>query len=177
MKSGIAEDLDPSIKTGVGNPLSPYNNELLSAEDEKRIDDKGNLITQGQLWSEAGTGIYLSVLIHNRAKVHAATPMVAQVDLDITNAVVSTNPGRHWSMSLMTGVGKPRFMHDTFGASLELPMDLAEDATKRQYVTEWITNTALEAVSGCDLYMRKDSAKQLGLGVADAAQIVISKVL
>lgn len=175
MKSGVAEDLDPSIHTGVGNPLSPYTTEVLSEEDEKRIDDKGNLITEGMLWSEAGTGVYLSVALHNRSKMHSATQVEAQVDLDIKDAVLGN--GKQWTLSLSTGAGKPRFMHDTYGASLELPMDLADDRTKRQYVTEWLTNTALEALAGCGLKMKTQSARQLGLGVADAAQIVISEVL
>ena len=175
MKSGIAEDLDPRIHTGVGNPLSPYNMEVLSEDDEKRVDDKGNLVAEGKLWSEAGTGMYLSVVLHNRAVMHAATKVEAQVDMNIKDAVYGN--GRYWTLSLTTGVGKPRFMHNAFGASLELPVDLADDSVKRQYTTEWLCDTVLESLAGCGLKLKKDASKQLGLAVADAAQIVISKVL
>lgn len=171
------EDLDPKIKTGVGNPLSPYQDTVLTLEEEKSIDDKGRKVVHGKLWSKSGTNRYLVVALHNREMAECLTDKLAKVDIDLTQNLVKTLGQRYWTLSIMTTEGKPRFLHGVTGACLEIPDDLAEDAIKRQYVVEWLVNTCDEAMIDRRIGIHKNSRKQAAAAVADAAQIALSKAL
>ena len=174
--SMMIEELDPSIKTGVGNPLSPYTGELLSEDDEKRVDDKGHKVAHGLLWSEAKSGRWLTVALHTAETLNAQTPLVARTDMDL-NKVIFNSKGKRWTLSLMTSEVLPRFYHSTVGAALELPIDLAVDSIKRGYVSEWLVNTCDEALKERKLGVRKEARKHLAAAIADAASQTIAKVL
>ena len=174
--SMVAEELDPSIKTGVGNPLSPYTGELLSEDDEKRVDDKGHKVAHGLLWSEAKSGRWLTVALHDQETLRSQTPLVAQTDMNL-NKVVYNTKGKRWTLSLTTSEVLPRLYHASVGAALELPLDLANDSIKRGYVSEWLINTCDEALKDRKLSIRKDARDHLAAALADAASQTISKVL
>jgi hypothetical protein len=169
---GIAEELDPSIHTGVGNPLSPYNDELLSEEEEKRIDDKGRLVTRGKLWSEASTGLYLVVALHIQdalgRELRSVSPLLGRADIDLSAATKGK-----WTLSIAASKEKPRFYHPVVGACLELPDDLALDDIKRQYVVEWLVNTVDESFRDRSLKVQEASRHHLAAAIADAANTAI----
>jgi hypothetical protein len=64
-------------------------------------------------------------------------------------------------------------MSPCWGACLELPADLGDDAIKRQYVVEWLVETTKESLSACRIKMNKHRLKKIGAAVADAANIAI----
>jgi len=143
---------------GLGDPRNPYNGQLLSEDEEKRIDAEGKHVIQGAPWSETSTDLYLSVL---------AAPGPVTLDRKIfggTSVGVNTalTKGADLRVFLGTTLGRPVVGVTCYGAALELPVDLGSDPLKRRYVTEWIAHTAVEALSnygiGFDL-----GHKELGL--------------
>ena len=164
---------DNTIETGVGNPLSPYSDELLSAEDEKRIDDKGRLITTGLLWSEAATDYYLWTALWVGDELTQLVPGgKAQSDIDLGKVYKG-----NWKLSIGISLGKPRFNKPTVGAAFELPMDLGEDEVKRQYIAKWLSETIAESLQERGLPMDKERLGDLGILVAQAANRAIGSVL
>lgn len=159
------------IKTGVGDPSSPFYGQLLSQEDENRLDPAGSPVVEGDTWGESSTGLYLTIAVtkggfggSSRATLGGAyTPVSLRLSSQpLTIACIST-------------MGKPSFPVRSAGASLELPGDLARDKHKRQYVVEWIKDTAAEALAlyGVDLSKDKDAYQALGLTVALMAEDAI----
>jgi hypothetical protein len=165
------EELNPKLDIGHGNPGSPLFGQVLSEEDEKRVDDMGEEVVKGKVWSESGTGVYLSVALHTREKAGPLKPLVAQVDIDLTKA----GP-KDWTLTLGAGYGKPTFSHPVVGACLELPEDLALDLLKKQYVVEWLVNTIDEALKNRELGIRTDARKHFAAAVAEAASASIGRV-
>ena len=162
-----------TIESGVGNPLSPYNDELLSVEDEKRIDDKGRLVAEGLLWSDAATDNYIWGALWTGTELTQLVPGGrGQSDIDL-GKVYSGN----WKLSIGISQGKPRFNKATVGAAFELPMDLAEDAIKRQYIAEWLSETIAEALVDRGLPMDKERLGDLSILVAEASNRAIGTVL
>lgn len=157
------------LRTGVGNPLSPYTDELLSPEDEKRIDDKGLKVVHGEPWSKVGTGEYLYIAVHSWESLGADRDRrgVAVVDLKQNN----------WRLELGVTSGKPKFLQPVIGACLEIPLDLGEDSLKRKYVAEWLRDTTWESLGIAQLKMSKDKSMDLGMAVAQGAQSAIGHVL
>lgn len=47
----------------IGKPGHPDFQKMLSADDEKRVDEKGRPVVLGLPWSVAGTGLYITVLV------------------------------------------------------------------------------------------------------------------
>ena len=141
------------------------------------MDDKGRKVIHGKLWSDAHTNIFLVVALHGKDKATCLTPKVGQCDVDIRNALVDSLGQDRWTMSIMTTVGRPRFLHATVGACLELPEDLAEDSLKVRYVTEWLVTTCSEALRDRRLAVSGSSKRQFAVAMADAAQVAIAKAL
>jgi hypothetical protein len=140
-------DLDRSINTGVGNPFSPYNDVLLSQDDEQRMDDKGRLVVQGLKWSEAHSGNFMWIALwlggHKNGDLTQLVPRgFGQTDIDLQKATL----GHPYNISLGIAPDRARFNIPTVGACLELPIDLGDDPLKQQYVTEWIVETVTEAL-------------------------------
>ena len=164
--------MDDTIKTGVGNPLSPYTNELLSEEDEKRVDDKGQLVTRGNLWSASGTGTFIWTALWVGQEITQLVPGGrGQTDIDLGNL------WRSWNLSIGLSEGRPRFNRPTGGAALEVPYDLAEDDIKRQYVAEWLSETGAESFQERDLVVPKDKMKDLAMAVSVSANRAIGTLL
>lgn len=153
---------------GQGHPLDPDRHKVLSADDEKRVDEKGFSVVDGELWSECGSGLYLCVGVHTR-------PLKANVAI-IGHSEINLGLGSD-NYLLSTGVsnGKPTFDHDIVGACLELPNDLGSDAKKRQYVAEWLIATVMESLEDQKIPLVKDSTFAINLVecVAHAADIAI----
>lgn len=167
------EDLNPSIATGVGNPLSPYNDEVLSEADEKRLDDKGKLIADGLLWSQASTDRYIWVALWSGKELTQLVPGGrAQSDIDLEKIYAGS-----WQLSIGVSEGKPRFNLPTVGAAFELPSDLGEDSIKRQYIAEWLSETVAESLENRGLPTNKQQLGDLALLVAEASNRAISSVL
>lgn len=156
------------IQTGVGNPLSPYTGELLSEEDEKRLDEKGHLVVRGLTWGEASSGIYLTVALHERSTSDSLIKLKKAVDIDLSN--ISSKKA---TLTLATSVGKPVFSHSTIGAALELPSDLANDDIKRQYVIEWLVNTVDESLKKYSAYISERNVKDFSKAIAEAAESAV----
>lgn len=162
-----------NIKTGVGNPLSPYTDELLSVDDEKRIDDKGRLVANGLLWSEAATNHYIWVALWSGSELTQLVPGGrGQSDIDL-GKVYSGD----WKLSIGISQGKPRFNLPTVGAAFELPMDLGDDPIKRQYIAEWLSETIAEALVDRGLPMDKERLGDLAILVAEASNRAIGTAL
>lgn len=129
---------------GVGDPSSPYHGQLLSMEDERRLDSKGQEVVRGLPWADTATGLYLAVLCSNGP---------VKADRHVKGGTsVSVNPtlskGADIRMFVGTFLGKPSFANECWGAAIELPSDLGHDEIKRKYLTEWIAHTSVESLSG-----------------------------
>ncbi len=173
---GMSEELDPKFHTGVGNPADPNYRKLLSAEDEKRVDDKGNLVVAGELWSKASTGLYLVVALCGRGSPSEYTPfLISEGRADIALDWLDNKSGatHKWCLTIAGAKGKPRWLQPVWGAALELPADLATDELKSSYVVEWLVETVKESLEGCGITPNKTVMKKLGAAVADAANISI----
>ncbi len=166
----IVSNLD--IKVGMGDPSSPLFGQLLSVEDEQKLDPKGELVVNKAPWSKVSTGLYLTVA----------------VTLLGTLKVSKTLGGRPipvpWQLSktplwlyVLTSEGKTTFDGVVAGAALELPSDLGQASLNRKYVVEWIRDTATEglAMYGADLANQPEAYKTLGLSVAIAAEEAIMR--
>ena len=171
MNHGIAEELDPNIHTGMGNPSDPNFRKLLTAEEERSVDEKGNKVSNGLLWADAGTGKYLVVAL-GRKTLSEYTEYVynrARADIDLGRIF-----GQNAVLTIASASGKPRWLQECRGACLEIPADLAEDEIKRQYVVEWLVETVKESLAGIGLTMNKHRLTKVGAAVADAANIAIA---
>lgn len=126
---------------GVGDPDDPYRDQLLSVEDERRLDSKGRSVVQGKLWSEAPTGLWLTVALGGGPLASLQMP-VGGTSLSVPAGIVS---GADYRLFVGTFRDtKPTFGVPTVGACLELPDDLGRDEIKRKYVTEWLAHTTVE---------------------------------
>ena len=161
----IVSNLD--IKVGVGDPSSPYFGQLLSEEDEAKLDNKGEPIVEGDRWGDCSTGMYLVVAVGANNNPFTL--------LDRKSLGGGTFPFGRVQITVVTTEGKPRFTQTVAGACLELPVDLGRDELKRRYVVEWLTDTAAEALAmnGVDLGGHPGLYKQLGLQVAVTAENAI----
>lgn len=164
---------DTTIQTGIGNPLSPYTDEILSEADEKRIDDRGHLVAEGLLWSEAHTDTYIWTALWRGSELTQLVPGgKGQSDISLESIY-----GGGWSLSLGISQGKPRFNKPTVGAAFELPSDLGEDKIKRQYIAEWLSDTIRESLQDRKLPIDKSKMGDLALLVSNAANRAIGTVL
>lgn len=132
------EDL-PIPVVGHGHPMDPNRDKLLSADDEKRIDEEGRPVAIGELWSNAKTGAYINIA------VTYGTPTLASDKTMLGYAATGKNLDDRFIHVFCT-VGKPKIFQKFVGAALELPSDLGRDAVKQKYVTEWVAATAAEAL-------------------------------
>jgi hypothetical protein len=73
-------------------------------------------------------------------------------------------------LSIYSSQGKPTFNHESVGACFELPDDLGQDATKRQYLVEWLTETVKECFELRKIPIPKDKVEDLAIAVAMAAE-------
>lgn len=172
MSNPVEEDLDPRFKTGVGNPLSPYRDSLLSAEDEKRLDDRGNLVVMGLPWSQVPTNRYLWIALWWGHEITQLVPGGSGQ----TDTSLGWYPGE-WNLSMGISVGPPRFNKPTVGACIEIPSDLGQDELKRQYMVEWIIETTRESLEDRSLRVPEDKSQDLGVVVASMAERAIASVL
>jgi hypothetical protein len=169
--TGIAEELNPDIHTGIGNPSDPNFRKLLTAEEERSVDDKGNKVSEGLLWGDSSTGKYLVVAIGRRA-LSEYTEFVygtGRADIDLSSIL-----NGQAVLTVASSSGLPRWVQPCIGACLEIPADLAEDAIKRQYVVEWLQETIKECMHGMGFKMNKHQLNKIGAAVADAANIAVS---
>jgi hypothetical protein len=171
------EALDPSLRTGVGNPLNPYNDELLSERDEKSVDDKGHKIVGEKLWSESGTGHYVWVALWTHSDKGVYWPTLEQLTLGGSGQTDIPLGIEEWYLSLGASKGKPRFGRPTVGACLEIPEDCYKDRFKSQYMAEWIANTAIEAMQERSFPQLGARAETLALDLDRAADHAIGSVL
>lgn len=169
----IAESINVDVQ--MGHPLDPTRGQLRSVEDEQRLDEKGEPVVHGEVWSKTGTGLYLNILV-TRERPLADRPMYGGVHCDVPSSLM---PAKAGSRMIAVGVtmGKPTFNIDYWGAALELPSDLARDELKRRYVVEWIGDTAVEALrgAGARLSVYPERASELGLWVAASSENAIQK--
>lgn len=157
---------------GVGDPSSPLYGQVLSSEDEKRIDDKGCPVISGLPWSEAGTGVYISVLAA-KCLPSADRKTLGGGTCSVPSSVKGAYKGP-LNLAVFTTLGRPSFNHGYVGACLELPSDLAKDELKKQYLIEWLVHTVSESLGlyGADLSEPAD-VQRVGLWVSQAAQAAI----
>tara|TARA_R110000751_G_scaffold159462_1_gene265192 strand:- start:95 stop:640 length:546 start_codon:yes stop_codon:yes gene_type:complete len=161
----IISELD--IKTGVGDPSGKYYGQELTAEAEKRIDSKGEPIVEGLPWSEAGTGIYLSISVSD-----GKPTVLGGIRGGDQMAVSKRLTNRALVLTCVATTGKPYLDRKSAGAALEIPSDLGSDSIKRKYVVEWIKDTSAESLAmfGVDVSKKQGAFNEMGLSVAMAAQ-------
>jgi hypothetical protein len=134
---------DPLLQpvVGVGTPNFQ---EALSDGDQKKVDEKGVPVVLGLPWSEAGTGLWLSVYLVRVApgsKLGADRPVLGR-----SLGLPTCPDGIERALGIFVSRGKPVWNLGGYGAALELPSDLGQDALKVKYVTEWFIDTVKEAV-------------------------------
>ncbi len=127
------------VEAKIGRP--DVNMGLLSENDEKSLDDKGNPIIEGKLWSQAPTGMYLGICMH-QDMFQTIKPVVGRTEISLGHSF--RGAGSTKLSMFVSKTGKPTFLHEMVGACIELPEDLANDSIKRQYLTEWIVETVVE---------------------------------
>jgi len=154
------------ITTGVGDPSSPYFKQLLTEDDEARLDTKGNPVVEKSRWGDCGTGLYLVV---------AANVGDHPAALDRKSLGGGSFKYAHVNITVVTTKGKPTMNAVFSGACLELPVDLGEDELKRRYVVEWLVDTASEAMAmwGVNISGNPGLYEQLGLRIASTAEHAI----
>ena len=136
-----------------GHPNDPNRGQLLTEDDEKRMDAEGRPIVDGLSWSEAATGLYLFVGVADGPLTFGAR---------VSGASAERIPGTSKWMSVGVLNGKASADKHWAGASLEIPSDLGRDHLKQKYVAEWVADTAAEALAltGC--------SKAVAMGETDA---------
>ena len=158
----------PKPLVGHGHPMDPNRGQLMSEDDEKRIDEQGRPIVDGLLWSRAASGAYLFV-------VASREPAGSNSHTLIGASCIEKNLG---GVKLTIGctIGKPSFNVATAGACLELPNDLGTDGTKRDYIAQWLAHTCAEALALMGVTLGADPilAGQCAADVATAGNTAIN---
>ena len=152
------------IEIGSGDPTKPWQKEL-SEEDEKRLDHEGRPVAMGQLWSQAHTGFYLTVLGARAGnETHDAQRGAFGADRRVSGRALKLD-GIHGDVFLFIGVsfGLPKFNVETIGGALEIPADLDIDPAKKEYVTSWLVDHVRTV--GLRLGVRVEKDKLDGLAV------------
>lgn len=123
----------PEVKSG--HPL--YDHKQFSPDDEKKVDIKGDAVVDGLPWSAAKTGTWLTLFGFKKPEGQTIGHLLP--------------PGADWfplteGVQFMMAVTpfKPRFVVPGWGACIELPSDLGDDALKRDYLTQWMVETTKE---------------------------------
>ena len=145
---------------GVGDPTSPVHGQLLSVEDEKRLDADGKEVVRGKLWSESHTGLFLTIALGEGPMV-ALAPQRSGTSFSVPAGIVHGADYR-----LFVGVfdnKPPTWGKPVVGAAIELPDDLGQDEIKRKYLTEWIAHTTVECFENRGIRFQMNHEK---LGVA-----------
>jgi hypothetical protein len=130
-KEEILKDLEenpPEVK--IGHPLGDLSGNSL--DDDKRMDEKGNVVVDGQLWSQSHTGLWLSLLGTRGGLAPIGVISIAEE--------MTTVGGLN--VALVTTFGKPQWTTETIGQAIEIPSDLGQDPSKREYMTAWILRPA-----------------------------------
>lgn len=162
----MSEDIKPIV--GQGHPLDPNRHQVLSQDDEKRIDDKGRPIVEGKLWSDCSTGLYLVVALHSQT-MRCDRVIKGQTEVDTQ---------KDFKLTLGVTLGRPTFGVPVVGACLEIPEDLGTDKIKQQYVSEWLADTVFEAFDDRGVVLKSDETFTINLieCVAHASDSAIAAV-
>jgi hypothetical protein len=155
------------MKVGMGMP--GQDKECLTPEEEKKLDEHGELIVHGQPWSYVPTGLYLNVF-GTKALRGASEGSTVNMGCDRHYAGQSLRM-EDLTLVVCTTAGKPTFNVDGWGASLEIPADLARDALKKQYVTEWMIETTREVFGESE--SRLENGDQFAVWLAMTADSAI----
>ena len=143
----------PPIHPGFppGHPLHNH------TQDPHLIDESGRPIAYKKPWSQVSTDIYLNVLVAQ-----------APVRLDRRWTGRNIRIGEDW-LHISSSRGVPTADIATYGACLELPSDLGDDALKQTYVTDWFIATVNEAMylAGHD-HQKKVNFQEMIYAVEDA---------
>ena len=141
------------VTTGVGDPGSKFYGELLSSEEEKKIDSSGELVVSKAPWSLVPTDLYLSI-VGTRTQVSVACDRAFRGDsLWLGNTL----------LTVVVTTGKPKFISEVWGLALQLPSDLGQDALKQDYLTQWVIATTKEIFIGCETVLPKGKEDTLAL--------------
>ena len=149
--------LDPNVQTGQGNPASRHYGELLSSEEEKRIDADDRVVVDRLLWGKAATGLYLTLY-----GTRYDEPV--QVDREMSGQSLWLG---NTLLTVAVTLGKPRWWREGFGLSLELPSDLGSDESKQDYVTQWVIETTKEIFTGCETVLPEGKGDMLAIWLVD----------
>lgn len=166
-KSLLPEELRDAFQKAVeakvqmGHPFKDTNLGLTSADDEKRLDERGRPVVYGKPWSEVPTGLFLVVFLSEARSKPDGLFWGARCPVD----------SHHLSVGVTCG--RPRFDAPGSGSCLEIPGDLGDDPLKQQYVTEWLAHTLAESILLQKRYVR--NGKQLCYWAAATANQAISQ--
>ena len=139
------------MKVGMGLPGEPK--ELLTAREEKSLDDKGRLVVHKEPWSYVPTDLYLTVWVSEERGAG-----VVKCERPMTGGSILLGFGH---VMMITGTqGKPAFDQNGWGVSLELPSDLASDPLKKSYVTEWVIDAVKSLMVQVGAVVPKGSGEQ-----------------
>lgn len=154
----------------VGMGLPGAEKELLSVDEEKSIDEHGQKVVSKLPWSKVSTGLYMTLFVALVAAPDGEAYGKAFCDREMCGDRTLVGPNHQL---LICGTrGKPKFNLAGWGASLEMPSDLASDSLKKQYVTEWLVHTLTEllGVSGS----RHSGSPEFALWVCATADAAIA---
>lgn len=123
---------------GIGHPDTNHPTNRYKGDDAFLYDAEGRPVTSKGRWGGRGTNLWMFLLISK-----AAPGICAPADGFKEPELCRKSMGGCW-FTLGVSEGRPRFRSAVFGQSLELPSDLARDELKKQYVIDWLKDTALE---------------------------------
>jgi hypothetical protein len=121
---------------GSGDPSGKYFGEMLSEDEEKRVDEKGRKVVEGLTWGLASTGLYLTLFAPKNPRDFSSP---------YGEVLALTDRCYLW---MDVGRGRVKTPVEGVGLCLELPSDLGSDALKAQYVSEWVIATVKEILAG-----------------------------
>lgn len=126
------------MKVGYGHPDPNHPTNQYKGDDAFLYDAEGRPITSKGRWGGKGTNLWLFLLVSE-----SAPGLRAPANGLKEPQVCRTHMGGVW-FTLGCSEGRPTFTTSVYGQSLELPSDLARDELKKQYVIDWLKDTAEE---------------------------------
>lgn len=125
-------------KAHLGHPDPNHPTNKYKGEDAFLFDDKGRPVTSKGRWGGKGTDLWIFLLVsEDQVDLHGPADGLKPPE------VCTSRIGRVW-FTVGVSEGRPTFKTKVHGQALELPSDLARDDLKKQYLIDWLKDTAVE---------------------------------
>lgn len=127
-------------KAGMGHPDPNHPSNKYKGGDAYLYDYEGRPIVSKGRWGGQGTNLWLFITM-SKQSVGLRAPADGMKEPEVFRHGIG---GVNWTIGVSEG--RPVFLSSVFGQCLELPGDLARDDLKKQYIMDWIKDTAIECM-------------------------------